>query len=89
MNTANKHELFEHYCAAQPTFHRNPSFTDYAAGFDAGAAHMQSELDALKRQNISLRYGQKLTGDAENRITTLEALNKALIHSLSEINSDA
>ncbi len=86
MSTSDKRELFENYCQSQPSFHRNPSFTDFSAGFDAGVVHMHNEIDALKRQIVSLRYGHKTMDGAESRIATLEALNKALIHALSEIN---
>lgn len=87
MITADRRKQFEHYCETQSSFHQNPSLTDFSAGFDAGMAQMQSELEALKRQILSLKYGNKSAEGAEGRIATLEALNKALIHALSEINS--
>ncbi len=86
MTTPNRRALFDHYCASMSSFHHVPTFADYSAGFDAGVAHMQAEIDGLKRQIVTLRYGQKTTDDAGNRIATLEALNRALIHTLSEIN---
>ncbi len=86
MPSQNRHALFEHYCAQLSSFHHTPTFTDFSAGIDAGVAQMQSEIDALKRQIVTFRYGQKATDDAGNRIATLESLNRALIHTLSEIN---
>lgn len=86
MNIQDKRTLFEHYCASQTSFHHTPAFTDYSAGYDAGIAHMQHEINALKQQIVTFRYGQKVTDDAGNRIATLESLNRALIHALSEIN---
>ncbi|ADL55374.1 hypothetical protein [Gallionella capsiferriformans] len=86
MNTPNRRALFEHYCASMSSFHHTPTFADYSAGIDAGMAYMQAEMDELKRQLVSLRYSQKTNDDGGNRLATLEALNKALIHTLSEIN---
>lgn len=88
MNTPNRHELFEHYCVSLSSFHHVPTFTDFSAGFDAGMAHMQSEIDELKRQIVTFRYGQKATDDTDSRVATLETLNRALIHTLNEINGD-
>jgi hypothetical protein len=34
-----------------------------------------------------MKYGHKSADGTEGRIATLEALNKALIHALSEINA--
>jgi hypothetical protein len=87
MITADRRKLFEHYCETQTSFHQTPSLTDFSAGYDAGVAHMHSELDALKRQILSMKYGHKSADGTEGRIATLEALNKALIHALSEINA--
>lgn len=86
MHMPNRREQFEAYCESLSSFQHIPSFTDYSAGFDAGMAHMQNEVDELKRQIVSLRYGQKMSDEVGSRIATLEALNKALIHTLSEIN---
>ena len=87
MITADRRRQFEHYCETQSSFHQTPSLNDFSAGFDAGVAHMQSEIDALKRQILSLKYGHKSADGYDGRIATLESLNKALIHALSEINA--
>jgi hypothetical protein len=86
MHIPNRREQFENYCESLSSFQHVPSFTDYSAGYDAGVAHMQNDIDELKRQLVSLRYGQKPTDESGNRIATLETLNRALIHTLSEIN---
>ena len=86
MITADIRRQFEHYCGTQSSFHQTPSLNDFSAGYDAGVAHMQNEVEALKRQILSLKYGNKSADGADSRIATLEALNKALIHALSEIN---